>query len=197
MGMLGGGGEGRVGYVRADGHAGGGIFAYGEPGGGIFAKTAKTPPLQSALRGWHCVSYCAPNIAHFSLVAMRIPCTPHAAHLWGIYGFHNDAARRVATVFENLNGVIETSLPVRWVSYKRLTPYEPFAAVSLLEYGGLNPILPILGGRSDAARRIVIWPSCLSPMGTYGLYHGTTLVREGTREKGEHSLCSASPLPRT
>ena len=130
MGMLGGGGEGRVGYVRADGHAGGGIFAYGEPGGGIFAKTAKTPPLQSALRGWHCVSYCAPNIAHFSLVAMRIPCTPHAAHLWGIYGFHNDAARRVATVFENLNCVIETSLPVRNASYKRLTPYELFAAVS-------------------------------------------------------------------
>ena len=30
-----------MGYVRADGHAGGGIFAYGEPGGGIFAKTAK------------------------------------------------------------------------------------------------------------------------------------------------------------
>ena len=94
-------------------------------GGGIFAKTAKTPPLQSALH-----VALRPNIAHFSLVAMRIPCTPHAAHLWGIYGFHNDAARRVATVFENLNGVIEISLPVRWVSYKRLTPYEPFAAVS-------------------------------------------------------------------
>ena len=119
---------------------GGGIFAYGEPGGGIFAKTTKTPPLQSAMRGWHCVSYCAPNIAHFSLVAMRIPCTPHAAHLWGIYGFHNDAARRG-----------------------------------------------------------VIWPSCLSPMGTYGLYHGTTLVREGTRGWAGNSRPSptAPPLPRT
>ena len=39
-------------------------------GGGIFAKTAKTPPLQSALRGWHC----APNIAHFSLSP---PCAYH------------------------------------------------------------------------------------------------------------------------
>ena len=53
------------------------------------------------------------------------------------------------------------------------------------------------GFSNDAARCVVIWPSCLSPMGTYGLYHGTTLVREGTREKGEHSLRSASPLPRT
>ena len=32
----------------------------------------------------------------------------------------------------------------------------PFAAVSLLEYGGLQPILPFLGGRSDAACRVVI-----------------------------------------
>jgi|GEM_PF-2602439 len=33
---------------------------------------------------------------------------------------------------------------------------RPFAAVSLLEYGGLQPILPFLGGRSDAACRVVI-----------------------------------------
>jgi len=26
--------------------------------------------------------------------------TPHAFHLWRPYGFYNDAARRVATVFE-------------------------------------------------------------------------------------------------
>ncbi len=39
---------------------------------------------------------------------------------------------------------------------KSLTPYGPFAAGSLLEYGGLNPILPFLGGRSDAACRVVI-----------------------------------------
>ena len=77
-------------------------------GGGIFAKTAKTPPLQSALH-----VALRPNIAHFSLVAMRIPCTPHAAHLWGPYGFSNDAARRVATFFERWNCLIETFLPVR------------------------------------------------------------------------------------
>ena len=37
-----------------------------------------------------------------------------------------------------------------------IEPHGPFAAVPLLEYGGLKPILPFLGGRSDAARRIVI-----------------------------------------
>ncbi len=33
---------------------------------------------------------------------------------------------------------------------------RPFAAISLLEYGGLQPILPFLGGRSDVACRVVI-----------------------------------------
>ena len=56
-------------------------------GGGIFAKTAKTPPLQSALH-----VALRPNIAHFSPVAMRISCTPHAYHLWGPYDFYHDAA---------------------------------------------------------------------------------------------------------
>ena len=81
--------------------------------------------------------------------------------------------------------MIETSLPVRNASYKRLTPYGPFAAVSLLEYGGLNHILPFLGVRSDAACRVVIRPSRPLPMGTYGLYHdaargGRALAALGT-----------------
>ena len=59
-------------------------------GGGIFAKTAKTPPLQSALH-----VALRPNIAHFSPVAMRIPCTTHAARLWGPYNLYHDAACRV------------------------------------------------------------------------------------------------------
>ena len=54
----------------------------GAVGGGIFAKTAKTPPLQSALH-----VALRPNIAHFSPVAMRISCTPHASHLWGPMAF--------------------------------------------------------------------------------------------------------------
>ena len=42
------------------------------------------------------------------------------------------------------------------ITHKRLNPYGSFAAVSLLEYGGLKPILPFLEGRSDAACRVVI-----------------------------------------
>ena len=55
--------------------------------------------------------------------------------------------------------------------HKSLTPHGPFAAGSLSGYGGLKPILPFLGGRSDAASRVVFLPSCYPPMGTYGLYH--------------------------
>ena len=128
---------------------------WGVVGGGIFAKTAKPPPLQSALH-----VALRPNIAHFSLIAMRILCTPHASHLWGPCGFYNDAARCVATnacpnapinvrphglcsdvacrvappnaaslrSSKNLNCVIKPSLPVIRTSYKRLSP-GPFAAV--------------------------------------------------------------------
>jgi|GEM_PF-3221947 len=37
-----------------------------------------------------------------------------------------------------------------------IEPYGPFAAVPLLEYGGLKPILPFLGVRSGAACRVVV-----------------------------------------
>ena len=74
-------------------------------GGEIFAKTAKTPPLQSAFAGISLRSKCYPIAA-----AMRIPCTPHApSH--EPRGFYNDAARRVATVFERLNCVIKPLYP--------------------------------------------------------------------------------------
>ena len=47
----------------------------------------------------------------------------------------------------------------------KIAPVRAFAAVSLLEYGGLNPILPFLGGRSDAACRVAILsvPHCYPP----------------------------------
>ena len=38
-----------------------------------------------------------PNIAHFSPVAMRIPCTPHASRLWGPYGFYHATLVREGT----------------------------------------------------------------------------------------------------
>ena len=37
-------------------------------------------------------------------------------------GFHNDAARRVATVFEKWNFLIETYLRIRRGKYEKLTP---------------------------------------------------------------------------
>ena len=79
---------------------------------------------------------------------------------------NHDAAHRVATLFEKWDCLIEAYLLARGENPpKRLNLYRPFAAVSLLEYGGLNPILPFLGGRSDAACRVVVWPSRLPPMG--------------------------------
>ena len=45
--------------------------------------------------------------------ARRVVILLHGSHLWGPYGFSNDAARRVATFFENLNCGIEISLPAR------------------------------------------------------------------------------------
>ena len=80
--------------------------------GGLFTKTAKTPPLQSGV----CGDFIAIRIAPKGR-PLPPPCayhaTPHAALLWRPYGFHNDAARRVATFFENLNCGIEISLPAR------------------------------------------------------------------------------------
>ena len=93
-------------------------------GGEIFAKTAKTPPLQSGVARMPLRSKCRP-IAAFTMPIPSAPLT--ASH--EPRGFYNDAARRVATVFERLNCVIETSLPVRNASYKRLIPSRSFAAV--------------------------------------------------------------------
>ena len=120
---------------------------WGAVGGGIFAKTAKTPPLQSAFAGMALRSKCRP---------LPPPYVYHATH--GDPGFYHDAARRVATFFEKWNCLIETYLPVRRGFYKRLNLSGPFAAVSLLEYGGLNPIPPFLRGRSDAACRVATLP---------------------------------------
>ena len=71
--------------------------------------------------------------------------------------YKNDAARRVATVFEKWNCVIESYFYTRngKPSIKN-APYAGFAAVPLLEYGCFNLILPFPEGRSDAARRVVI-----------------------------------------
>ena len=56
---------------------------WGTMGGGIFAKTAKTPPLQSALRGYHCDPNARPSLRlHAHTKPPREPL-----------GCYNDAAR--------------------------------------------------------------------------------------------------------
>ena len=61
----------------------------------------------------------------------------------------------------NCKCLIETFFIARVKSplHKRLNPCGLFSAAPLLENGGFNQILPFLGGRSDAACRVVIWPS--------------------------------------
>ena len=119
---------------------------------------------------------------------MRIPCAPHAAHLWGPYGFYHDAACRVVI---------------------------PLYAISVYARMGINdgrwqcPAMPTVGAgssqREDSpARRLhpppwhTMRPSRLPSMRIYGLYHAP-LVREGTRERAGNfrPAPTASPLPRS
>ena len=70
------------------------------------------------------------------------------------HGFYNDAARRVATFFEKWNCKIETCLRARRESPPKRLTHTGFFAIPLLEHGGLQPILPFLEWRSDAACRV-------------------------------------------
>jgi len=77
----------------------------------------------------------------------------------------NDAARRIATVFEKWNCVIEIYLRARRENPpKKIEPIRAFCRGLFLEYGGLNPILPFLEGRSGAACRVVIPPHSPFPL---------------------------------
>ena len=114
-------------------------------------------------RGLPCVRCCAPVRRRKRHGVVRI-ATRH-------YNNH-DAARRIATIFEKWNCLIEISLPARRENPPQLNPCRAFRRGSLLEYGGLKPILPFLEGRSDAARRVVIPPSRLPPRRLYGFHYG-------------------------
>ena len=70
-------GRNPIGYARrVDRWAGKSSRMVNRVGGEIFAKTAKTPPLQSALRGGHCDPHRNPNAAHCRLHTHIMPPTP-------------------------------------------------------------------------------------------------------------------------
>ena len=79
-------------------------------GGEIFAKTAKTPPLQSGVGG--------------DIIAIQIRPLPSSMETRKLY---NDAARRVATLFEKWDCMIETDLRAsRENSPKKIDPIRVF-----------------------------------------------------------------------
>ena len=89
----------------------------------------------------------------------RPPPIIRANHTRILYGFHNDAARRVATVFETCNFLIETDLCARRENLpRRIEPLRAFRRGSPFGIWRFKSILPSLGGRSDAACRVVILP---------------------------------------
>ncbi|KQM08244.1 MAG: hypothetical protein AL399_08350, partial [Candidatus [Bacteroides] periocalifornicus] len=69
--------------------------------------------------------------------------------------YANEAARRVAMVFEKWNCLIKIALHARRCPHERLTHTGLLQRDSLLEYCGLNLTLPFPEGRSDAACRVV------------------------------------------
>ena len=91
-------------------------------------RVAKTPPLQSAFAG----------------MPLRIALRSRCCHCRCLHA-------RAMPPMESHVFITEAEWEGRVPGGGR-----PFAAVSLLEYGGLQPILPFLGGRSDAACHVVI-----------------------------------------
>jgi|GEM_PF-5517996 len=104
-------------------------------GGGIFAKTAKTPPLQSALRSALC-----PKVAHCRRHARTMP-TPHTSHLWGPYGFYHDAAPNRDAV-----RCVATNAPP---PYAHTHPPPPSCAYHATPHPPMSPWF-----YNDAARRV-------------------------------------------
>ena len=67
----------------------------GAVGGGNLRENREDPAPTVGIAGMAL----RPNIAHFSPVAMRIPCTPHASHLWEPYGFYHATLVREGTCY--------------------------------------------------------------------------------------------------
>ena len=105
--------------------------------------------------------------------ACRVVIRLHAFHLWSPYGFSNDAARCVAMVFEIWNFLIENDLRARRENLSRkIAPLRSFCRGSPFGIRRFKSILPFLGGRSDAARRVVTPPSAVPVDPRMGVNNG-------------------------
>ena len=140
-------GRGRGGHGDARGGDGGWAT-----GGEIFAKTAKTPPLQSGVARMPLRSKCRPIAA-----AMRIPCTPHATHLWGPIIFIT--TRRAASL-QTPPPPICACAPLR---HRMRLPRESPTSMS-------DPTV-FVATRRAAARRVVILLHGSHLWGPYGFFN--------------------------
>ena len=112
---------------------------------------------------------------------------------------------RVATFFEKFNPLIKTSLPVRRVPYKRLNLSGPFAAVSFWNTAVSNLFSHFLGGRSDAACRVVILLHASHLWGPYGFSNDAASLSSHSpfplmptwAQMMVYAACVASPSPQT
>ena len=120
-------------------------------------KPRRPRPYSRALAGMALRSALRPKAAHRRLHT-RVLCRPASPHEPVVFTTTRHAASLRSS--NNCKCLIETFFIARGGESplrKRLNPYGPFSADSLLEYGGLKPILPFLEGCSDAACCIVIF----------------------------------------
>ena len=108
-------------------------------------KPRRPRPYSRAFAGISLRSASRPKAAHWCRHAHTMP-TPHASHLWDPMVFTTTRHAASLRSSNNCKCLIEMFFIARGESplHKRLTPYGPFSAVPLLEYGGLNLIPPSL-----------------------------------------------------
>ena len=168
------------------------------------------PPWAQMVVGAACVASPSPPYRRGGLRNTEIPPPtahytrkPHANPLRFL---HNDAARRVATVFETCNFLIETDLCARRENLPRkIEPLRAFRRGSPFGIRRFKSILPFLGGRSDAARRVVILPFAVPVDAHVGANDGRCRIRRIPRPamppvgrvsiKGEERIVAAFSFP--
>ena len=133
-----------------------GVRAWWRWAGESSRKPRRPRPYSRAFAGMALRSALRPKAAHRRLHT-RVLCRPASPHEPVVFTTTQHAASLRSS--NNCKCLIETFFIARGENplRKRLNPYGPFSADSLLEYGGLKPILPFLEGCSDAACCVVIF----------------------------------------